>query len=570
MPIVINNNMGNKRVSQFTVVNSLSTDDIFLINQNNITSTVRLSTLKNEIANNSQFSLGSAKDGQYPRYDANDKKWKPADFPTLGSSSPTTIYSVKEPAKGLARMAESHYGYAFFTDYGVYKMGEIRFVGGNNNPTYYNKPSLIPFLDNYLKSKPTVKPIKCTFNLRSVFVLLSDGTLWGVGYANYWQNGQPVAEGKTSSVLLPLNIGLLSNKFITDFSVNDSGDALDRHTLGVICSDNTAYVWGYNEWGQLGTGNTTRSVTPLQINVAGKTPAQISVGGYWSGAGTNVLVRMTDGTLYVAGWNGNGALGTGDTTTKNTFVVAKENSTTNVSNVAEILEFHVANMGYTRFIKKTDGTLWGTGLNDRGQLGIGNTTQQTYYTKSILPLGVSVKKLTSSGWKENTSMCLLDTNGLVYTWGNSSYGTTGQGSATHLSTPTRVQAFQKTMTSTDSLPKIKDVFGSGCLNNGSFGLISESGELYTAGLHSLNALTLMKTNSDHSDSYYRFEKRNDVENVEEVIFYDNSLINGGNMTVGTITRDIYGRLRGWGHNGRNILGSTERDGWTDTATQLNF
>lgn len=167
-------------------------------------------------------------------------------------------------------------------------------------------------------------------------------------------------------------------------------------------------------------------------------------------------------------------------------------------------------------------------------------------------------------------MCLLDTNGLVYTWGNSSYGTTGQGSATHLSTPTRVQAFQKTMTSTDSLPKIKDVFGSGCLNNGSFGLISESGELYTAGLHSLNALTLMKTNSDHSDSYYRFEKRNDVENVEEVIFYDNSLINGGNMTVGTITRDIYGRLRGWGHNGRNILGSTERDGWTDTATQLNF
>jgi hypothetical protein len=75
--------MGNKRVSQFTTVNSLCSDDIFLINQKGTTSTVGLSTLKNEIANNSQFSLGDATDGQYPRYDASVGKWKPADFPPI-------------------------------------------------------------------------------------------------------------------------------------------------------------------------------------------------------------------------------------------------------------------------------------------------------------------------------------------------------------------------------------------------------------------------------------------------------------------------------------------------------
>lgn len=75
--------MANKRVSQFTVVNKLSSDDIFLINQNGVTRTVGLSTIKDEIVYNSQLSLSGATNGQYPRYDASSGKWKPTDFPEL-------------------------------------------------------------------------------------------------------------------------------------------------------------------------------------------------------------------------------------------------------------------------------------------------------------------------------------------------------------------------------------------------------------------------------------------------------------------------------------------------------
>ena len=164
-------------------------------------------------------------------------------------------------------------------------------------------------------------------------------------------------------------------------------------------------------------------------------------------------------------------------------------------------------------------------------------------------------------------MCLLDTNGLVYTWGNSSYGTTGQGSATHISTPTKVQVYQKTMTSTEALPKIKDINGTNSANNGIFGLITETGELLTAGIYSLNALSIMKTNSNNTDTYYRFEKRNDVENIEEVIFYDNCL--DDQYSTGTITRDKYGRLRGWGVNRGQILGIYEGE-YSDIAVPLNY
>lgn len=69
--------MPNKAINEFNTVQSLNDNDIFLINQNDTTSTVRLSTIKNTI--NSDV-LPSGTDGQVLTYDGSTNHWVASSF----------------------------------------------------------------------------------------------------------------------------------------------------------------------------------------------------------------------------------------------------------------------------------------------------------------------------------------------------------------------------------------------------------------------------------------------------------------------------------------------------------
>ena len=84
------------------------------------------------------------------------------------------------------------------------------------------------------------------------------------------------------------------------------------------------------------------------------------------------LILKNDGTLWGCGWNNVGGLGLGDTTNRNTFTQA----ITNVNNIKEIY----CGRSHT-IILKNDGTLWGTGWNDVGQLGLGDYTNRSTFTQ---------------------------------------------------------------------------------------------------------------------------------------------------------------------------------------------
>jgi alpha-tubulin suppressor-like RCC1 family protein len=73
-----------------------------------------------------------------------------------------------------------------------------------------------------------------------------------------------------------------------------------RFTLG-LRSDGTLYGWGNNQWGQLGTNNTTSRSSPVKIGTSSW--SQVSAGGLHS-VGITV-----NGTLFAWGNNGNGQLG---------------------------------------------------------------------------------------------------------------------------------------------------------------------------------------------------------------------------------------------------------------------
>ena len=72
----------------------------------------------------------------------------------------------------------------------------------------------------------------------------------------------------------------------------------------------------------------------------------------------------TDGTLWSWGYNGQGQLGLGD--------VSNRNSPVQVGSLTGWLS--VAANFYSMCSIKTNGTLWSWGKNSSGQLGLGNTT----------------------------------------------------------------------------------------------------------------------------------------------------------------------------------------------------
>ena len=132
-----------------------------------------------------------------------------------------------------------------------------------------------------------------------------------------------------------------------------------------------------------------------------------------SGGETNTIAQRSDGTVWFWGRGENGQSGTGNTQDHYTPILFA-NSNQQVTNFEA---------GYNNtFIIKQDGSLWGTGSNGTGQLGIG-TTQVIYYAPvNIFP---------GSTWKHVSSTAQtygIQTNGTLWGWGFNDSGQMGNGS----------------------------------------------------------------------------------------------------------------------------------------------
>ena len=165
--------------------------------------------------------------------------------------------------------------------------GAIDFLG-HGNTTNYDVPTQI--------GSGTTWTNKVTPNIASSrHMIRSDGTLWVYGEDSYGSIGNSTNDNQSA----PTQIG----------SDTDWAFVYGTQSVAAIKTDGSLYTWGYNVRGQLGHGNTTN------LNA----PAQVGSDTDWAAAatatGANFFIMLkTNGTMWSMGFNNYGQLGLGDTT----------------------------------------------------------------------------------------------------------------------------------------------------------------------------------------------------------------------------------------------------------------
>ena len=197
-----------------------------------------------------------------------------------------------------------------------------------------------------------IKEVYCGGN--HTIILKNDGTLWGCGSNYYGQLGLGDTAHRYTFTEITTNTNDIKSIYCGAF-----------YTL-ILKNDSTLWACGRNDSGQLGLGDSYNRYTFTQIITNANDIKEIYCG--WS----YTIILKNDGTLWSTGQNNCGQLGLGDTTNRSTFTQI----TTNVDDIKEIY----CGVNHT-LILKNDGTLWGCGQNDYGQLGLGDTTNRSTFTQ---------------------------------------------------------------------------------------------------------------------------------------------------------------------------------------------
>ena len=162
-----------------------------------------------------------------------------------------------------------------------------------------------------------------------------------------------------------------------------------------IKSDGTLWAWGYNNYGQLGLGDTQDYTTPQKVGNKHDWKNLYAFDNCKS-----LLAIKLDGSV----WNWG------------TDIVLMPRQVKNNSNWAKIS----AGRQYSLAIKE-NGTLWSWGLNDSGQLGLGDQQERNKPTQ----IGVDSNWISvSAGGKH---VLALKQNGTLWTWGGNHLGQLGIG-----------------------------------------------------------------------------------------------------------------------------------------------
>ena len=217
------------------------------------------------------------------------------------------------------------------------------------------------------------------------------------GQLGYGSTGNPTSPVKIRNFEEPLKSVSMKN----------------THSCG-IDYENILWCWGYNQYGQLGVGNTAQNTyrTSVTQDIAGQglgLVQQVEVGFYYHSC------AIIDFSAYCWGHNNYGQLG--DSTTSNrlrpTEVSAPEN--------ARFTDLSIGAHHTCGIIE--NGSVYCWGRNNFGQLG-DNSTEDSHLPNYTLIPGNSKAVALTSGLHHT---CALMDNNTIYCWGYNGNGQLGDG-----------------------------------------------------------------------------------------------------------------------------------------------
>ena len=269
------------------------------------------------------------------------------------------------------------------------------------------------------------------------FVIVSDGTkdhLFGWGNNSVGQLG--TGDGIDRETPVEISIG---DEFGDNKTIKQVSASLDSSSAAIV-NDGTndhLYVWGRNNDGQLGTGDTKNVLIPTEISIGddlgdGKIIKQISLSSNTPGKGYFSAVVVSDGEndhLYTWGANKYGQLGTGD---KDSVLTPTEISISDSFDQTIIKQISLGDEHSAAIVN--DGRndhlfMWGNNADCELGLGKGAPSFELIPTETEIGAELDSKIITQISVGGDFSSAILNdgTSDHLYMWGDNTYDKLGTG-----------------------------------------------------------------------------------------------------------------------------------------------
>ena len=484
--------------------------------------------------------------------------------------------------------------------WGYNNYGQLGTKDNNNRYTPVIPIATVTLEDGTKKEEQITDAIDVAANASYTIILRKDGTVWSTGYNKDGQLGI----GNTSDSTTFKQVKLTNNS--SGYLQNVIAITAGEKNAYAITKEGYVYGWGYNNYGQLGINSTDTSQHTYATRMKNiSNIMQISAGAQ------NVIMLEANGTVWGVGYNGYGKLGTNNTTAQTLptkMLDAEGNILTNVKEIA-------SGINHT-LIQKEDGTIWGVGYNNYGQLGQGDTTNLSSLTQILEAEGTTIqntKHIYSSGHyniittqdkgmyvigynnlgqlftndsenkvyatkvqtdKEVLLACattsgtgiVVDTDGTIYTIGNNSFGEVGIGTTETASTEKRVTIkeikTEKIIVDLDQIGQTEQIkftmnveynllretlLGENTIfksENENVATVSNTGLITAKSVGSTN----IKIHNEDNNMYATIKVNVQKENIKIV----EPKIVGGQLHV--IALKANGTVWGWGNNTKGELG----------------
>jgi len=315
---------------------------------------------------------------------------------TIDTSSPVQVGALTNWAS-VSGLDDG--GMATKTDGSLWGWGRgYNGIIGMGNTTDYSSPVQVPGSTNWNGST-------ITHGTRHTLGIKTDGTLWAWGKNTFF--GQLGVLDKISRSS-PTQIGILSDWTNT---------AAHTFNSAAIRSNGTIWVWGNGNNGEFGNGTAgsgNYASSPIQV---GSDWADVS-----SGFGFITAIK-TNGALWAWGSNSSGQLGHED--------VAKRSSPVQIGNLTDWASIHAGRLA--TFAIKENGSLWAWGRNTSGELGQGDTINRS----SPVQIGSDTNWASVDSGKLYHAVA-RKTDGSIWSWGYNQRGQLGHEDTILRSSPVQI------------------------------------------------------------------------------------------------------------------------------------